>query len=74
MAFRLLKPDRNKVKMFLKEPRPKIDITVPFSVEVLANPSMVNLKNEKNQRKLKQKLTDLLTSRMEEVMTKAQTE
>ena len=47
---------------------------MPFSVEVLANPSMVNLKDEKNQRKLKQKLTDLLTSRMEEVMTKAQTE
>lgn len=74
MAFRLLKPDKNKVKMNFKEPKPKIDITVPFSIEVLVNPSMVNLKDEKNQRKLKQKLTDFLTSTMEEVMTKSQTE
>jgi spore germination protein KC len=74
MAFRLLKPDNNKVKMNFRESKPKIDITVPLSIEVLANPSMVNLNDDKNQRKLKQKLTDFLTSTMEEVITKAQTE
>ena len=74
MAFRLLKTARNKVKMNLRGAKPKIEITVPFSVEVLANPSMVNFKDEKNRRKLKQKLTSHLTKAMEDVLIKAQTE
>ncbi len=74
MAFRLLKTENNKVKMNLKGAKPKIEITVPFAIEVLANPSMVNFKDDKNQHKLKQKLTVFLSEGMEEVLKKSQTE
>lgn len=73
MAFRLLKTDKNKVKMNLKDTTPQIEITIPFSIEVLTNPSMVDFQKEKNRRKLKQKLDDHLTSTMEEVLKQAQT-
>jgi Ger(x)C family germination protein len=74
MAFRLLKTARNKVKINVREPKLKIEITIPFSVEVLANPSMVNFKNDKNKRKLKQNLTNHLTKVIEDVLIKAQTD
>lgn len=74
MAFRVTKTERNKVKMDFSGPTAKIDITVPLSIEMMGNPSMADLRKEKNRRKLKQELASLLTKRMEEVMHIAQTE
>lgn len=74
MAFRLLKTKNNKVKMNFKAAKPKIEIIVPFSVEVLSNPSMVNFKNIKNQQKLKHHLTNHLKKTIEDVLKRSQTE
>ena len=49
MAIRMIKTEKNKIKMDLNRERPKITITIPLQTQVLSNPSMVDLAHsEKN--------------------------
>lgn len=75
MAIRILKTEDNKIKMNLKGEKPKIYITIPLAIEVMTNPSMVNLaQSEKNQKILKKHITEHLQTRFEEFLKKTQTE
>jgi spore germination protein KC len=74
IAVRLLKTENNKVKMNLKDVKPKIYIKVPLQIEVISNPSMVNFNDKKNRQILKKYLTDHLTSVHKDFLKKTQTE
>lgn len=75
IAMRVMKKERNKVKMDLKGPRPKIRIEVPVVIEILTNPSMVDFtENRKNRQKLKQHLTKTLNDMYNSFVKKTQEE
>lgn len=74
MSARILKTDKNKVKMNVKSVNPKIQITVPLQIEILSNPSLVNFLDERNQQMVKQQLTDYIKMNIEEVIIRSQTE
>ncbi|MEH7248983.1 Ger(x)C family spore germination protein [Neobacillus niacini] len=74
MSARMFKTENNKVKMNVKDPRPKIFITLPLQVEVMSNPSMVNFAIKKNQKILKEKIEEDIRKINEEFFKKTQTE
>nr|WP_295971358.1 Ger(x)C family spore germination protein [uncultured Bacillus sp.] len=74
MSTRILKTENNKVKMNVKNGQTKIWITIPLSMEILANPSMVDFKKEKNQQILKEHLTKHFTSMIDSLFEKSQTD
>ena len=75
MAIRMIKTEKNKIKMDLNRERPKITITIPLQTQVLSNPSMVDLAHsEKNQQKLKKLLIQHITHEFEVFLKKTQTE
>ncbi|WP_066073748.1 Ger(x)C family spore germination protein [Neobacillus soli] len=73
-AVRVLKREKNKVKMNLKGPRPKIFITLPLNFDIMSNPSMVDFSKKKNREILKKEIARHLKKENEEVLKKAQKE
>jgi spore germination protein KC len=74
IALRLLKIEDNKIKMELKEAKPKISITIPLQIEILSNPSMVNFAEKKNQEIIKKQITKDLSNNIQDLLKKSQTE
>jgi spore germination protein KC len=75
MAARLLKTENNKVKMNLKDAKPKIYITVPLQFEITSNPSAVSFaKSKKNRKILEEHLVTHIKTMNEKLFKKSQTE
>lgn len=73
MAIRIIKKQANEVNFNLKGQKPKINITLPLTVEVLSDPSMVNYAtNGKRREQLKRHLEKSLEKKMEEFVKKTQ--
>ncbi|MCM3570971.1 Ger(x)C family spore germination protein [Neobacillus mesonae] len=53
IAVRLMKREKNKVKMDLKGERPQIFITIPLRVVLMTNPSKVDFSEKRNQEIIK---------------------
>ena len=75
VAVRIMKTENNKIKMNLKGPKPKIQITVPLQFEILTNPTNTDYaKSKKNQETFKKSIIDQTESLFEGVLKKTQTE
>jgi spore germination protein KC len=74
IAARVMKNKNNKIKMELKSGKPKIYITIPLILEIMSNPSMVNLNEEKNQKILESQITEHIKKTNEKLFIKSQKE
>ncbi|KAA9031135.1 Ger(x)C family spore germination protein [Niallia endozanthoxylica] len=75
LAAKVTKTNNNKIKMNLKGIRPKIEITVPLTLAIMSNPSMVNYAEDpKKQQFLKEFIVKDTASLFEMVQEKTQTE
>ncbi|WP_075981870.1 Ger(x)C family spore germination protein [Bacillus massilinigeriensis] len=75
ISTRVIKKERNKVKMNLRGSKPKIRIEIPLIVEVLSDPEMVDYaENEKNREILKRKITESLNNIYRQFIKKSQEE
>ena len=75
VAVRIMKTENNRIKMNLKGPKPKIQITLPLQFEILTNPSSTNYAtSKKNRETLKKSIMDQTESLFEGVIKKNQTE
>lgn len=72
MAVRVMKRENNTVKMKLKGPQPKIDISLPLKFEVMSNPSKVDFTKKKNRDILKKQLEKHMKIEFEELLKKSQ--
>jgi spore germination protein KC len=72
-AARILKTENNKVKMNLKQGIPKIFITIPLQIEIMSNPSMANLFEDKNRQILKKHIREHIEQVNENLFKKSQT-
>jgi spore germination protein KC len=67
IAARLVKKEKTEIKMDLSERKPKIDVKVPFTLEILSIPSLVNyVTNKKNQNLLKATIEKKLSEKTEQ--------
>jgi spore germination protein KC len=75
VAARLMKEEETTIKMDLTNKEPKIDVTVPFSLELLAIPSLVDyVNNLDNQKMLIRSIEETLQVKSEEYITRMQKE
>ena len=75
VAIRVMKAANNRIKMNLKGPKPKIQITLPLKFDILTNPSMTDYaKSKKNRDTFKKSMIDQTESLFEGVLKKTQTE
>lgn len=75
ITIKINKPYKNVIEMKLNETVPKINVTVPITVDVLTNHSMTNYVNdEKKKNILKNSIKEQLTAKMEKLIKKTQDE
>jgi Ger(x)C family germination protein len=75
VAVRIMKTENNRIKMNLKGPKPKIQITLPLKFDILTNPSITDYANsKKNRDTFKKSMIDQTESLFEGVLKKTQTE
>ncbi|WP_153461487.1 MULTISPECIES: Ger(x)C family spore germination protein [Sediminibacillus] len=76
IAASFIKKEKTKVDIDYKKNQPsKITVTVPFSLEILAIPSLVDYaENSENQKILRKTITDDINKRAEQLVKKAQQE
>lgn len=75
IATRITKKNPNKVVMDLKSGRPKINVTVPLTVDVLTNHSMVDYAGDREKRKtLEKQIAKNLKKKMEDLIKRTQEE
>ncbi len=74
LAAKVMKTNSNKIKMNLKGVKPKIEITVPMTLIIMSNPSMINYAEDPEKRqRLQEFLRKDITSLFENVQEKTQT-
>jgi spore germination protein KC len=75
IATRLVKKEKNKVKMYLKKKPGKINITIPLTMEILSDHSLVNYReNPKKRKKLKEHIENILEQDIEKFIKRTQEE
>lgn len=74
IAVRVMKREKNKVKMNLNGPRLKIFITLPLKFELMSNPSKVDFSKKKNREILRKELVRHFKNQHEKVLRKTQKE
>ncbi|EKN71608.1 hypothetical protein BABA_00345 [Neobacillus bataviensis LMG 21833] len=74
IAVRIMKTENNKIKMNLKDPRPKIFINLPLKFEVMSNPSLIDFSKKKSREILKKAIARHTKIEHEKVLKKIQTE
>lgn len=75
LTARLQKRKNIKMKMDLKNKKPKIDVTLPLKVEILSDPLMVSYPKDKEKlEELRLFLEDRIESKMENLVKKTQEE
>jgi spore germination protein KC len=75
IAARLVKKQKNKVKMKLKNGSGEIYVTIPLIMEILSDHSMVNYgRNTEKRKELKKKIEDNLSAKIDDFIKKTQEE
>jgi len=75
LAARVTKTNNNKITMNLNGVRPKIEITIPLTLTIMSNPSMVNYaKDPEKKNFLKEFIVKDTTALFEKIQEKTQTE
>ncbi|APH06123.1 Ger(x)C family spore germination protein [Bacillus weihaiensis] len=73
IATRFIKKKKNKVDITYRKNGPSdVSITVPFEIEVLAVPSLVNYSTEENKEKLRKSIEGNLNQKARELVQKTQ--
>lgn len=75
IAARLVKKQKNKVKMKLKNGSGEINVTIPLIIEILSDHSMVNYgRNADKRQELKKQIEDNLSAKIDDFVKKTQEE
>ncbi|MEH7303237.1 Ger(x)C family spore germination protein [Neobacillus drentensis] len=75
VAARVIKKQNNDINIEIKQGPPKIKVTLPLTIEILSDPSMVNYGAHEDKKKiLKKHLENVISKKIEAFVNKTQTE